>query len=461
MTALMVQGTASSAGKSFLATALCRIFARRGHRVAPFKAVNMSNNARVVDAGEMATAQFVQALAAGVEPDVRMAPILVKPESTGSQVVVLGTVDRDLSAMAWGDRPPHQRTVVRSALEWTLENHDIVVIEGAGSPAEINLRSRDVVNMDVAHAADATVLVVTDIDRGGSFAHLYGTWGLLDETDRARLRGFVLNRFRGDPRLLDDGPDRLQELTGVPTVAVVPWIPERLPEEDGFGTDPTGDGLDVAIVAYPSISNLDEFRALGETAAVRTVRELTELGDPDLVVLPGSKDVRADLRWLRSRGLDTAVAREAGRRTPILAICGGLQMVGTGITFEDGISEPGLGLVPTDTTYRPDKLVASSKVHLSGLTGPWRKLDGIAFDGYEIRRGRTIVDGAAGEGAGIVQWGSVLGITAHGLFEHPDTTARLTGRRADPLDEVIDRIADRVEASFDVPVEELLGPSDA
>ncbi|MCH7846428.1 MAG: cobyric acid synthase [Acidobacteria bacterium] len=270
----MVQGTSSSAGKSFLVTALCRILARRGIRAAPFNAVNMSNNARVVNGLEMPTAQYFQAIAAGIEPDVRMAPILVKPEAGGSQVVVMGKVDRHLSAMAWQDRPVHQWPVVTSALRWVQDNYDVVVIEGAGSPAEVNLRALDVVNMAIARQANAAVPLVADIDRGGSFAHLYGTWALLNQDEQRLVRGYILNKFRGDPRLLAGGPERLEHLTGVPTVAVVPWVAERLPEEDAFGwrNDSATTGFRVAVVAYPSISNLDEFRSLEETATVDLIR---------------------------------------------------------------------------------------------------------------------------------------------------------------------------------------------
>lgn len=458
MSAIMVQGTSSSAGKSFLVTALCRILARRGVRAAPFKAVNMSNNARVVDGLEMPTAQYFQAIAAGIEPDVRMAPILVKPEAGGSQVVVLGKVDPQLSAMAWRDRPVYEWPVVTAALQWVQEHHDVVVIEGAGSPAEINLRALDVVNMAVAKKADAGVLLVADIDRGGSFAHLYGTWALLDDDEQQLVRGYILNKFRGDPRLLAGGSERLEELTGVPTVAVVPWMPERLPEEDGFGWrgDPATAGFRVAIVAYPSISNLDEFRSLEETATVELVRRPSDLGEHDLVILPGSKDVRADLQWLRSRGFDGALASESAKRTPMVGICGGLQILGRSVSFEDDAAVDGLGLIPSTVIYEQEKLVTSTRVSFAGLRAPWEWLNGVTFRGYEIRQGRTAVADSELLGPDVVQAGSVLGVSAHGLFEDADVVTRLTGQRPETVEAVIDRVADRVEASFSIPVERLL-----
>ncbi len=458
MSAIMVQGTSSSAGKSFLVTALCRILARRGIRAAPFKAVNMSNNARVVNGLEMPTAQYFQAIAAGIEPDVRMAPILVKPEAGGSQVVVMGKVDRHLSTMAWQDRPVHQWPVVTSALRWVQDNYDVVVIEGAGSPAEVNLRALDVVNMAVAREANAAVLLVADIDRGGSFAHLYGTWALLNQDEQRLVRGYVLNKFRGDPRLLAGGPERLEQLTGVPTVAVVPWVAERLPEEDAFGwrNDSATTGFRVAVVAYPSISNLDEFRSLEETATVDLIRRPSDLGHHDLVILPGSKDVRADLDWIRSTGLDGALASESAKRTPMIGICGGLQILGQTVIFEEGDPSDGLGLIPSTVVYETEKLVTSTRVSFGGLDGPWRWLNGVTFDGYEIRRGRAAAAGSAALGPEVVQAGSVLGVSAHGLFEHPDVVARLTGHRPETVEAVIDRVADRVEASFSIPVERLL-----
>jgi adenosylcobyric acid synthase len=287
----MVLGTTSGAGKSWLATALCRWYARRGLKVAPFKAQNMSNNARVVDGGEIGSAQYFQALAARAVPEVRMNPLLLKPErDTHSQVVLMGQVSEELSALPWRGRSERVWPQIARALDELRAENDVVVIEGAGSPAEINLMASDIVNMRIARHAQARCLLATDIDRGGAFAHLYGTWALLPEADRSLLRGFVLNKFRGDASLLAPAPQQLQELTGVPTVATLPmWWQHGLPEEDGVFDDrstftptlgtgvsslPAGGALasrggpsalgasgTVAVVAYPRISNLDEFQA--------------------------------------------------------------------------------------------------------------------------------------------------------------------------------------------------------
>jgi adenosylcobyric acid synthase len=308
----MVCGTTSGAGKSFLATALARWYSRQGLKVAPFKAQNMSNNARVVADGEMGSAQYFQALAARCVPHVRMNPVLLKPEAdTQSQVILLGQRRDDLSRMEWHARAEHLWPTIRSCLDELLESVDVVIIEGAGSPAEINLAS-DIVNMRVAGAAAAATQIICDIDRGGAFAHLFGTHQLLSAPHRALVRGFVLNKFRGDVSLLAPGPEMLQTLTGVPTLAVLPmWRDHGLPEEDGvFDACATGTGLSVAVVAYPYISNLDEFAPLTQVPGLtlRWARQPQTIAAADLLVLPGSKNVAGDLAWLRQHGLDTAIA---------------------------------------------------------------------------------------------------------------------------------------------------------
>jgi adenosylcobyric acid synthase len=301
----MVQGTSSWAGKSLLVTALARLAARRGIAVAPFKAQNMSNNARVVDGGgEIGVAQWLQARAARVEPDVRMNPVLVKPEGAArSQVVVLGRPDLELSRRAWRERPPSLWPVIEKSLRSLAREYDLLLLEGAGSPAEINLQSTDLSNMRVAHLAGARVVLVTDIERGGAFAHLFGTWSLLDRDDRGRLCGFVLNKFRGDASLLAPGPELLRRRTGVPVIGVVPRIEHGLPDEDGAAPARAAGGRPrVAIVRYPTASNLDEFKALEQVADVAWATSPAALGGADLVVLPGSKHVASDLGWLRARG---------------------------------------------------------------------------------------------------------------------------------------------------------------
>jgi len=314
---VMVLGTTSGAGKSWIATALCRWYARQGLKVAPYKAQNMSNNARVVEGGEIGSAQYFQALAARARPEVRMNPLLLKPErDTHSQVVLMGQVDEALSALPWRGRSERVWPQLARALDELRAENDVVVIEGAGSPAEINLMASDIVNLRIARHARARCLLATDIDRGGAFAHLYGTWALLPEADRALLAGFVLNKFRGDASLLAPAPEQLREMTGVPVVATLPmWWQHGLPEEDGVFDDRSRSSgavtRTVAVIAYPRISNLDEFQPLKNVPGVRLVwaRAPADVAGADWIVLPGSKHTSGDLAWLRAQGLGRRIGR--------------------------------------------------------------------------------------------------------------------------------------------------------
>ena len=471
---VMVLGTTSGAGKSWLATALCRHYARQGLRVAPFKAQNMSNNARVVGEGEIGSAQFFQALAAGAEPDVRMNPLLLKPESdTHSQVVLLGQVRGDLGAMPWRERSNHVWPAITAALDALRAEYDVVVIEGAGSPAEINLADCDVVNLRVARHCNAACLLVTDIDRGGAFAHLYGTWALLPEADRARIKGFVLNKFRGDAALLAPGPQMLQDLTGVPTVAVLPmWWQHGLPEEDGlFHARPEFQGVvarTIAVVATSRISNLDEFQPLNDVPGVhlKWARGPADLAGADWVILPGSKHTSSDLAWLRAQGLDRAIAAHAAQGGAVLGICGGLQMLGEALIDPHGIdgNAPGLGLLPLVTLFELDKTVQRTNAQFGALTGAWAALSGVTMLGYEIHHGQTAQHpamAAAGDLARValtgpqaqpLGWqnaaGNVLGLYLHGLFEDPSILQALFGAAVPTLDSVFDGLADFVEQHF-------------
>ncbi len=466
----MVQGCSSWAGKSLIATALCRHFARRGVAVAPFKGQNMANNARVVEGGEIGVAQWLQARAARVKPDVRMNPVLVKPEGqTSSQVVVHGRVDHDVSALPWRSRGPRLWPAVEQALESLRAEYELLIGEGAGSPAEINLTDTDHANTRVAHAADARVLLVADIDRGGSFAHLYGTWALLDEAARARIGGFVLNRFRGDAALLAPGPQKLQELTGVPVVGVVPWMEHGLPDEDGAAAPAPRPGAPrVAVVRYPTASNLDELKLLEQVADVRWAGRPEDLAGAELVILPGSKHVAADLAWLRERGVADAVSERVAAGGRVLALCGGLQMVGESLAGEaSAVSEPreglaGLGLLPLRTHYTRDKLTRPLRSRFAVLPAPWAALSDLPAAGYEIRQGRTEATGpvaeALPEGLGWVE-GPLLALYPHGLLEDPAVVEALVGGRpARPLDAALDDLCDRVMAGLDVArVEALTG----
>jgi adenosylcobyric acid synthase len=463
--AVMVCGTTSGAGKSFLATALARWYSRQGLKVAPFKAQNMSNNARVVADGEMGSAQYFQALAARCVPHVRMNPVLLKPEAdTQSQVILLGQRRDDLSRMAWHARAEHLWPTIRSCLDELLGSVDVVIIEGAGSPAEINLAS-DIVNMRVAEAAAAATLIICDIDRGGAFAHLFGTHQLLSAPHRALVRGFVLNKFRGDVSLLAPGPEMLQTLTGVPTLAVLPmWREHGLPEEDGvFDACATGTGLSVAVVAYPYISNLDEFAPLTQVPGLtlRWARQPQTIGTADLLILPGSKNVAGDLAWLRQHGLDTAIAAHVSADKPTLAICGGLQILGGEIRDPHGVEGlgVGLGLLPYATEFQRLKRYRHGTHTLAPLSGFWEPLSGATFDAYEIRHGQsfpTIPSGSApapplrsvlAENCGWQQ-GQTLAIYLHGLFENPRVMRALFGEETPTLDDTLNGLADFVDRHF-------------
>ena len=480
---VMVLGTTSGAGKSWLATALCRHYSNQGLKVAPFKAQNMSNNARVVAGprgecgeagafgawGEIGSAQYFQALAARAVPDVRMNPLLLKPEAdTKSQVVLLGQVSDELSQLPWRGRSARVWPQIAQALDELRAENDVVVIEGAGSPAETNLHASDVVNMRVARHAGARCLLVTDIDRGGAFAHLYGTWALLPEDERALIRGFVLNKFRGDASLLAPAPEDLQKRTGVPTVATIPmqWR-HGLPEEDGvFDDRARASGAvhtTVAVVAYPRISNLDEFQPLKNVPGVRLVwaRSPADVAGADWIVLPGSKATAADLAWLRAQGLDGAIAAHAARGGRVLGVCGGLQMLGEALIDTEGIdgNAPGLGLLPLVTAFARAKTVRPARVRLGALPGAWGALSGVEVAGYEIHHGQTAQHPAmaakgdvAREVAPGLAWsnaaGNVLGLYLHGLFEDAAALRALFGAQAPTLDGVFDGLAGCMGAHF-------------
>jgi adenosylcobyric acid synthase len=469
MPALMVQGTSSWAGKSLVATALCRHFARRGVRVAPFKAQNMSNNARVVAGGEIGTAQYLQALAARVEPEVRMNPVLLKPEAeTRSQVILHGVADSELSAVPWRERADLLWPAVAGSLRSLLDEYELVVLEGAGSPAEINLAECDMTNLRAAEAADAAVLMVCDIDRGGAFAHLFGTWALMEPAQRERIGGFVLNKFRGDPALLPPAPERLTELTGVPLAGVVPWIRHGLPDEDGVATPSAAHAAGrsrVDVVLYPTASNLDELKPLEAVADLRFCCQPGELRGAELLVLPGSKHVAADLAWLREREFEPALREHVARGGRLLGICGGMQMLGRELRDPAGVDgeSEGLRLLPLVTTFAEEKLTT----RVRGRFAPdppdaWQALGSLAFDGYEIRHGRTA---AAGRSAALepgLGWaeGTVLGIAPHGLFEQPEIVAALLGTdpEAGSLDQALEELTDAVVAGLDIElVEEVAG----
>ncbi len=480
---LIVWGCTSGAGKSWLATALCRAAARRGVPVAPFKAQNMSNNARVVSTpdggyGEIGSAQYLQALAARVLPSVHMNPVLLKPEhDTASQVVLLGRVDAALSRQGWRERSAALAAAARSSFETLVQGHELIVVEGAGSPAEINLAPHDYVNLGTARWAAARgptqALLVANIDHGGAFAHLYGTAQLLPADLRPLLQGHVLNMFRGDAALLAPGPEQLQQLTGVPVVAVLPRLVDHgLPDEDGWfdaqrrAAPARAPGAQrVVIVAYPRISNLDEFTPLSLLPAVQLcwARQPQDLLGAAIVVLPGSKQVSGDLHWMREQGLDAAVCRHAAAGGRVLGICGGLQMLGASLSDPEGFDGlagvvPGLDLLPLVTHYQAAKRVLPGRFAWAEVHGVWRALSGIELQGYEIRQGVTQASAAqplaavamrdaAGQAIGWQQ-GPVLGCYAHGLFESPAVMKALFGACAPDLETTFNTLADQVETHF-------------
>ena len=417
---IMVMGCTSDAGKSFLTTALCRHFADRGLRVAPFKAQNMSTNAAVTaDGSEIGRAQYVQALAARTPPEARMNPVLLKPKAdTHSQVIVMGRYDATTTALPWLERRSRLRPVVQHALHSLIRDFDQVVIEGAGSPAEVNLRASDIVNMSVALECDADVYLVADIDRGGAFAHLLGTWQLLEPAERALIRGFVLNKFRGDPALLGDAARILEQHTGIPTVAIVPMRRHALPEEDAFhdrGERLPG-SINIALLVFPYASNLDEFDSIihAPGVAVTPVAAGASLAGYDAIVLPGSTNTAASLRHLRAEGLADEIVRAADAGTLVVGVCGGLQMLGRELRDPTGLEDgdiPGLSLLDLTTTMVPDKITRQ-------LSIPWG--DG-TIAGYEIHHGRTdagpLAEPWLAEGLGWRQ-SNVIGVYAHGLLDN-------------------------------------------
>ncbi len=418
----MIMGCTSDAGKSFLVTALCRHFADRGVRVAPFKAQNLSNHAAVTPDGlEIGRAQYVQALAARTIPQARMNPVLVKPSGdTSSQVIVLGKFDPDITTMPWLERRDRLWPIVQTSLRSLRQDYEQVVIEGAGSPAEINLRAGDIVNMAVALDCGADVYLVADIDRGGAFAHLLGTWSCLAEAEQALIKGFVLNKFRGDPALLGTAMDWLEERTGIPTVAIIPLLPHALPEEDTLHhrAAPDNRQINIGLIVYPYASNLDEFDPLIHERGVNVVpiHEFAVLDRYHALILPGSKNTAESLRYMRQIGLAAEISRAAARGIPILGVCGGLQLLGKCLRDPDhleGGDQLGLGLLDVETTLQPQKITRQRKVKLIGETMA-------EVEGYEIHHGMTqagpTVQAHLEAGLGWQQ-GNVWGVYLHGLMD--------------------------------------------
>ena len=486
--AIMVQGTASNAGKSLLCAALCRIFHQDGYRVAPFKSQNMALNSFITEEGlEMGRAQVVQAEAAETAPSVRMNPILLKPHSnTGSQVIVNGVPRGTMAAADYFRYKKQLIPEVMAASGSLAAEHDIIVIEGAGSPAEINLKADDIVNMGMARRANAPVLLCGDIDRGGVFAALYGTVALLEPEEQAMIKGLIINKFRGDPEILRPGLKMLEDLARKPVVGVVPMLDVDIDDEDSLSQrleyrpgEKVG-LIDIAVIRLPRLSNFTDFSALErmEEVTLRYVRAPAELGSPDLIVLPGTKNTMDDLRWLRGSGLEGAVLKHAARGGAVIGICGGYQMLGRTISdpdcVEGGGALAGLGLLPHDTVFFGEKTRTRVTGRLGGLGGIFAGLSGVPVEGYEIHMGRTTADAPpicalrtldGAEKADGLSAGRVWGCYVHGLFDTPACAAGVVDclRRAKGLEpgaaavdpaaykrRQYDKLADGVRAALDM-----------
>ena len=437
---IMVQGTMSGAGKSLLVTALCRIFTQDGYRVAPFKSQNMALNSYVTADGlELGRAQAAQAEAAGIPCDVRMNPILLKPSSdTGSQLIVMGEVRGQYDAKEYFRMKRALIPEIMKAYNSLAEEHDIIVIEGAGSPAEINLRQDDIVNMGLAELVNAPVILAGDIDRGGVFAQLYGTVALLQPEERKRVIGTVINKFRGDVELLRPGLRQLEELTSLPVLGVIPWMKIDIDDEDSLAprlekTAAAGRPLDIAVIRLPHVSNFTDFSPLEEHPAVgvRYVNRVEQLGRPDLIILPGTKNTMGDLRWLREMGLAEEILVLHGSGTAILGVCGGYQMLGRSLSdpenAESGGTAEGLGLLPCETVFSGKKTRTRRQAVCDA--GPFA---GARLEGYEIHMGRTrsaaapfcIMEDGTEDGA-VAE--NVFGTYLHGLFDSGELVERVAG----------------------------------
>lgn len=485
---IMVQGTCSNAGKSLICAALCRIFRQDGWRVAPFKAQNMALNSFITtDGGEMGRAQVVQAEAAGIAPDVRMNPILLKPTSdVGSQVIVMGQARGNRTARDyWGDKKA-LIPVVKDAYDSLAAEYDIIVIEGAGSPAEINLKQDDIVNMGLAKLVDAPVLLVGDIDRGGVFASLYGTVKLLDEDEQARIRALIINKFRGDVEILRPGLTQLEELTGKPVAGVVPYGHFDIDDEDSLSerldADARGAVVRIAVVRLPRLSNFTDFSALERVSGMGVcyADKPDQLEGADMIIVPGTKATLADLKWLRESGMEAKILKQHAAGTPVFGICGGFQMLGRTVSdpenTEGGGSMRGLGLLPVDTVFHPKKMTTQARGTVGSLSGVFAGLSGTAVEGYEIHMGDTARDAGAqpfctlirADGTEVLdgcQAENAYGTYLHGVFDAPGIALGLAQalavRKGMTLDDAVldtaqikereyDRLADTVRQSLDM-----------
>lgn len=447
---IMIQGTMSNAGKSLITAGLLRVFVQDGYRAAPFKSQNMALNSYITKDGlEMGRAQVMQAEACGIEPSVYMNPVLLKPTTdVGSQVIVNGVSIGNMPAKEYFAYKKKLLPDIRRAYERLAEEYDIIVVEGAGSPAEINLKENDIVNMGLARLLDAPVLLVGDIDRGGVFAQLAGTLLLLEEDERQRVKGLIINKFRGDKSILEPGLQMLTDRVNKPVLGVVPYAQLDIDDEDSLAerlSAPGGKGLlNIRILRLPRIANFTDFHALEtvEGLSVQYVRHAGELSDADLILIPGSKSTIEDLLWLRSSGLEAAVLKKAAAGTAVMGICGGYQMMGEWVRDSLGMESRktvrGMGLLPVETEFAEKKKTTQARGKTEELTGFFAPLSGIELEGYEIHMG---VSGAGGGGQRLARIyetadgedsheegcirGRCMGTYLHGIFDNQEFTRRL------------------------------------
>ena len=401
---IMIQGTMSNAGKSLVTAGLCRVFKQDGYKVAPFKSQNMALNSFITKEGlEMGRAQVMQAEACGIEPSVNMNPILLKPTNdVGSQVIVNGEVLGNMSARDYYKKKTELIPHIMEAYNNLAKEYDIIVMEGAGSPAEINLKENDIVNMGMAKLVNSPVLLVGDIDRGGVFASIAGTLMLLEEDERKMIKGTIINKFRGDVNILKPGLDMIEEITKTPVVGVVPYMELDIDDEDSlserFNNKGTVDLIDIAVIRLPRISNFTDFNTFEYIPGVslRYVKSVRELKDPDMIILPGTKNTMEDLKWLRESGLEAQILKQAAKGKVIFGICGGYQMLGMELSdpfsVESGGTMAGMGLLPTKTVFEKEKVRTRVSGNFNEVSGILAELSYVEFEGYEIHMGQTTYD---------------------------------------------------------------------
>lgn len=434
----------SNAGKSLVCAGLCRVLKQDGYKVAPFKSQNMALNSCITEEGlEMGRAQVVQAEASGISPDVRMNPVLLKPVTNmGSQVIVMGEVCGNMSAADYYSYKKALIPKVKAAYDSLAAEYDVIVIEGAGSPAEINLKKDDFVNMGMAKLAEAPVLLVGDIDRGGVFAQLYGTVALLSQDEQDMIKALVINKFRGDMRLLDSGLDMLKQLTGKTVAGVVPMLDVDIEDEDSLSSrlmhSENNSMIDIAVIRLPHLSNFTDFTALEATdgVGIRYVKSVQELKTPDMIILPGTKNTMSDLRWLRSSGLESKIKKLNSEDIPVVGICGGYQMLGMSISDDEGTEGggkmQGMQLLPVNTKFASEKHRSRTKAHVCETSGLFASLSGAVIDGYEIHMGETVLMADAeplltlenGKTDGCRN-GLIFGSYLHGFFDTSDCRDRI------------------------------------